>query len=241
MIVIERCQGSHMKCEDPACGCPCHGRERPAAARSTKSRPASRKKDQPTRPQRTVLSENQQEVIRNRYMEGATTHELAAEYHCSLVKIREALGSLTRVQRRVFSESDQVIIRDLYSDGASIKELAKKFGCAEYKISVVVKDLVRRSKRLTPDEIEHIRASKASGETIASMCRRLGKDRWTIYGALGKKRQPREAPVVECGSTFTRDGVTYSCEVKCRPHPTVPHGSEWVESETGERVRIQWQ
>ena len=87
---------------------------------------------------------------------------------------------------------EQEVCRNLYVEGATIAQLAEKFGCSNTRIQSVIADLVRPPDRLTPDEKVDIARRYLDGESISSIARAYGRDRWAIYGALGKKRDKKK-------------------------------------------------
>jgi DNA invertase Pin-like site-specific DNA recombinase len=151
------------------------------------------KTDRPkTDRRRTILSDKQIEEMRQRFFEGVSLHAIAREFKCGTKRVRQVCQKLDRplLQARREFDSEQIQeIRYLFSQGISITDLRKKFHCDGDRIHAALGTNPNRSRpKLTPEEQEDVRSRHEAGESISSICRSYERDRWVIYGVLGKKR-----------------------------------------------------
>lgn len=112
---------------------------------------------------RKALTSAQERQVVTAYEAGATCRELAAQYGCSDVSIRNALkrsGATMRttsesraVRRRWGSEVEEEALQQ-YRDGLSVKQLAKHWGV---RTSVISEFLERRQEPLHPGGKDHPR------------------------------------------------------------------------------------
>jgi uncharacterized protein (DUF433 family) len=134
--MLSRCQGSHMRCTEQTCACPCHG-GRPGAVPApvaTPKPPPKRRSVTASRPGPKRIQARLDKEIRDvvqTYNDGASTVDLALAYGCDRKTVVRALTRAGVVPTNRGPRTNVPHLTQLQARvdaGAGISELAREYG-----------------------------------------------------------------------------------------------------------------